>query len=273
MNKDSPQYAFLVVLITALVCSSLVSAAVVVLRPIQLNNQMLDRSRNIMQLTGLLPSDGALEDEDMLKLYKTLDVRIIDIDAASYDGEIDPVTFNSRQVLNDPDLSIAIPADQDQASLGRRSRFEPIYMVWNEDSLDRVILPVQGSGMWSMLYGYIALEADLNTISGMTFYEQNETPGLGDQITHGHWLEQWKGRQIYDFEGNPRFRINQGVVTPDAATAQYEVDALTGATVTGDAVTSMVHYWFGPHGYQAFLLAMREQPAKRPTEQNGENKP
>jgi Na+-transporting NADH:ubiquinone oxidoreductase subunit C len=266
VNKDSPQYAFLVVLITALVCSSLVSAAVVVLRPIQLNNQMLDRSRNIMQLTGLLPSDKTLEDEEMLELYKTLDVRIIDIDAAGYDGEIDPVTFNSRQVLNNPDLSVAIPADQDQANLGRRSRFEPVYMVWNEDSLDRVILPVQGSGMWSMLYGYIALEADLNTISGMTFYEQNETPGLGDQITHGHWLEQWRGRQIYDFEGKFRFRVNESVVQPGSATAEFEVDALTGATITGNAVTNMMHYWFGPHGYQEFLLALREQPPERPAE-------
>jgi Na+-transporting NADH:ubiquinone oxidoreductase subunit C len=273
MSKDSPRNAFLVVMITAIVCSSLVSAAVVVLRPIQLNNQMLDRSRNIMQLTGLLPDDQAIEDEQMLELYKTLDVRIVNIDEADFNGDIDPVSFDSRRAPGDPDLGVAIPSGQDLASLGRRSRFAPVYMVWDDDELDRLILPVQGNGMWSMLYGYIALEPDMNTISGMTFYEQNETPGLGDQITHGHWLEQWKGRQIYGFEGNPRFRINEGVVTPDSATAQYEVDALTGATVTGDAVTSMVHYWFGPHGYQDFLLAMREQPAKRPTEQNGENKP
>jgi len=266
MNKDSPRRAILVVLLTALVCSGLVSAAVVVLRPIQLNNQMLDRSRNIMQLTGLLPADRAIEDDDMLELYKSLDLRIIDIDAASYDGEIDPNTFSERQALADPDRSIAIPSNQDQAKLGRRSRFAPVYMVWNEDKLDRVILPVRGSGMWSMLYGYIALEPDLNTISGMTFYEQNETPGLGDQITHAHWLEQWKGRQVYDYQGNPRFRISEGTVEPGSATSEFEVDALTGATVTGNSVTSLMHYWFGPHGYQPFLLALREQPPEKPAE-------
>jgi Na+-transporting NADH:ubiquinone oxidoreductase subunit C len=266
MNKDSPRRAILVVLLTALVCSGLVSAAVVVLRPIQLNNQMLDRSRNIMQLTGLLPADREIEDDNMLELYKSLDLRIIDIDAASYDGEIDPNTFSERQALADPDRSIAIPSNQDQAKLGRRSRFAPLYMVWNKDKLDRVILPVRGSGMWSMLYGYIALEPDLNTISGMTFYEQNETPGLGDQITHAHWLEQWKGRQIYDYEGNPRFRINEGTVEPDSATAEFEVDALTGATVTANSVTNLMHYWFGPHGYQPFLLALREQPPEKPAE-------
>jgi len=266
MSNDSPRRAILVVLLTALICSGLVSAAVVALRPIQLNNQMLVQSRNIMQLTGLLPADQAIEDDEMLELYKSLDLRIIDIDLPGYDEEIDPDTFSERQAAIDPDRSVAIPADRDRAKLGRRSRFKTVYMVWSQDGLDRVILPVRGSGMWSMLYGYIALEPDLNTISGMTFYEQNETPGLGDQITHLHWLEQWKGRRVYDHQGNPRFRVNQGTVEPGSPTAEFEVDALTGATVTGNSVTDMMHYWFGPHGYQAFLLVMREQPPKKPAE-------
>jgi len=266
MNKDSPRNALFAVLITALVCSSLVSAAVVVLRPIQLNNQMLDRSRNIMQLTGLLPGGQAVEDDEMLELYKSLDRRIIDIDTADFENEMDPGTFSKRRALTDPELSVAIPPDLDQASLGRRTRFAPVYMVWKENTLDRVILPVRGSGMWSMLYGYIALEPDLSTISGMTFYEQNETPGLGDQITHDHWLEQWQGRRIYDDSGSPRFRVSEGVVAPGSASAEFEVDALTGATVTGNAVTGLMHYWFGPHGYQDFLLALREQAPERPAQ-------
>ena len=266
MNKDSPQRAILVVLLVAVVCSSLVSAAVVVLRPIQLENQMLERSRNIMQLTGLLPPDRVIRDDEMLDLYKSIDLRIINIDTASYDSEIDPGTFNQRRAQNDPELSVAIPASQDQALLGRRSRYAPVYLVWNENRLDRVILPVQGSGMWSMLYGYIALEPDLNTIAGMTFYEQNETPGLGDQIAHDHWLEKWTGRQVYDYQGNPRFRISDDKVEPGSANAEFEVDALTGATVTANAVTALVHYWFGPHGYQPFLLALRSQPPERPAE-------
>jgi Na+-transporting NADH:ubiquinone oxidoreductase subunit C len=264
MSRESPRKAILVVMLTALVCSGLVSAAVVMLRPVQLNNQMLDRSRNIMQLTGLLPADGQLENEELLELYKTLDRRIVNIDAAGFDGEIDPATFSISRADNDPELSVGIPSEKDLASLGRRSRYAPVYMVWDGAQFDRIILPVRGNGMWSMLRGYIALESDLNTISGMTFYEQNETPGLGDQITQKHWLEQWQGRRIYDEQGNPRFRVSEGAVKPGAATAEYEVDGLTGATVTGNAVTGLVHYWFGPHGYRDFLLALREQPPERP---------
>jgi len=269
VSKDSPKKAITVVFLTALVCSSLVSAAVVLLRPIQLNNQLLDRSLNIMQLTGLLDPGEELEDDEILSLYKSLDRRIINIDEAVFDETIDPNTFNKRAAVNDPDLGVRIPADLDLASLGRRSRYAPAYLVWNDEELERVILPLRGSGMWSALYAYIALEPDLNTIAGMTFYEQNETPGLGDQITHGHWLEQWKGRRIYDEQGEQRFSVSEGVVETGSAMAAYQVDALTGATVTANAVTSLVHYWFGPHGYHAFLAQLREQPPSKPLEDSG----
>jgi len=269
VSRDSPKNALLVVFLTALVCSSLVSAAVVLLRPVQLNNQLLDRSRNIMQLTGLLTAGQELDDGEILELYKSLDRRIVDIDAAVFDETIDPNTFDKRRAVNDPDLGIDIPAGQDPANLGRRSRYTPVYFVWTDGEMERVIMPVRGTGMWSELHGFIALESDLNTIAGITFYEQNETPGLGDQITHEHWLEQWQGRRIYDELGEPRFRVSEGVVEAGSATALYQVDALTGATVTANAVTSLVHYWFGPHGYRGFIEYLHEQPPARPAEGSG----
>ena len=269
MNRDSPKNALLAVLVTALVCSSLVSAAVVLLRPIQLNNQLLEQSRNIMKLTGLLTEGVELDDDEMLGLYKSVDRRIVNISDAVFDEAIDPNIFNKRKAVNDPELGMQIPAGMDLASLGRRSRFAPVYIVWKDGELERVILPVQGAGMWSMLYGYIALEPDLNTIAGMTFYEQNETPGLGDQITHVHWLEQWQGRRVYDEQGKLRFRVSEGVVAAGSATSSFEVDAMSGATVTGKAVTSLMHYWFGPHGYQELLAQLRERPPERPVEGSG----
>lgn len=259
MNNDSPLKAFLVVVLTAVVCSTLVSAAVVVLRPIQLNNQMLDRSRNIMNLTGLVEEGLVPGDEEMLELFLGMDVRILDIDQAVFDTELDPLSFDQRRAANNPELGIAIPTDLDRASLGRRSRFATIYIVLKDDELDRLILPVHGSGMWSTMYGYVALESDLNTIAAATFYEQNETPGLGDQIMRPEWQAQWEGRRLYDEVGDLRFRVNHGKVEPGSSTWLYEVDALTGATVTADAVTGMMHYWFGPHGYQQFLDSLRQQ--------------
>ena len=263
MNNDSPLKAFLVVLVTAVVCSAMVSAAVVVLRPIQLNNQLLDRSRNIMALTGLLPVGEVVEDETMLELFKSLDARIADLDEGRFDDSIDPQTFDHRRAAGDPDLSSAVPAGQDLARLGRRSRYAPVYIVWDGDRMDRMILPVRGAGMWSMIYGYIALEPDLSTIAGMTFYEQNETPGLGDQITHPQWLAGWKGKQVYDHLGTPLFAVSEGEVNPASVHAIYHVDGITGATVTGNAVTDLVRYWFGPHGYRPLLEQLKAHPPER----------
>ena len=258
MNNDSPLKAFLVILVTAMVCSSLVSATVVMLRPIQLNNQMLDRSRNIIKLTGMVEKGVTPGDEEMLELFRDMDMRIVDIDQAVFNEELDPLSFDQRRAASNPDLGVDVPADQDLSNLGRRSRFATVYIVLKDGELERLILPVHGSGMWSMIYGYIALESDLNTIAAVTFYEQNETPGIGDQIMRPEWQAQWQGRRIYDEVGDLRFAINQAKVEPGTSTWLYEVDALTGATVTADAVTSMIHYWFGPHGYRNFLDFLRE---------------
>lgn len=266
MSRDNPRKALLVVALTAIICSTLVAAAVVILRPIQLNNQLLERSRNIMQLTGLLAEDEAPDSKEMLALFKSVDARIVEISEGRFNDSIDVRTFNQRRAANDPELGVAIPPELDLARLGRRSRFAPVYMVWDDEQLDRIILPVHGTGAWSMLFGYIAIEADLRTIAGMIFYEQNETPGIGDQITHAHWLEQWRGRRLFNDQGETVFRVSVDRVRPGSEAARYEVDALSGATITTNAVTNLIRYWFGPHGFAPFFDYLRENPPEPPEE-------
>jgi len=240
LSKDSPLRALLVVLVTAVICSSVVSGSVVLLRPIQLNNQLLERSRNIVQLTGQLPSGVAASDQALLELYSSLDARVVNLDQAEFAPGFDPYW----------------------AKLGRRSRYNTVYLVWEGGNLRRIILPIHGAGMWSMIYGYLALEGDFNTIAGVSFYEQNETPGLGDQITQNYWRAQWHGKQLFDDSGELLFHVAEGPVSPGSAAAAYQVDALTGATVTAKAVTALVRYWLGPDGYGPLLNRLREQPPR-----------
>ena len=270
MRKESPIRALLTVLVTAVVCSFFVSASVVLLRPIQLNNKLLERSGNVLQLTGLLPADGKVGDEEVLKLFKSLDARVVNIDTAELDSEFDPYTFDGRKAAADPDLSVAISPAEDLASLGRRSRFKTVYLVWEDGTLDRVVLPIRGAGMWSMMYGYIALESDFNTIAGVMFYEQNETPGLGDQIAKPHWQDKWAGKKLYEDTGEVLFHVAEGPVAAGASGAYYQVDALTGATVTANAVSALVKFWFGPAGYGPLLDRLREDPPQKPAMGPGE---
>jgi len=264
MTRDTPLRALVTVVLTAAICSFFVSASVVLLRPIQLNNELLKRSGNVLVLTGLLPAGEQLDNEQLLALFKGLDARVADIDAATLDTQIDPWTFDARAAAADPDASVAIPAGEDIASLGRRSQYETLYLVWKNGALDRVVLPVRGAGMWSMIHGYIALEADFNTIAGMVIYEQNETPGLGDMIAEPFWQSKWIGKKLYDEQGDMLFRVAEVPVQPGAAGAEYEVDALTGATITANAVTALMRYWFGPGGYGPLLKKWHEQPPLAP---------
>ena len=269
MNNDSPQKALLVVFLVALVCSVLVSVAAITLKPKQLRNQLVERSRNIISLTGLVPVGTTLSNDEILTAVEQLDIRVVDIDTGEFDASIDPAEFDARAVVNDPDLSITIPPTDDVAKLSRRARHAVIYLVWDGNELSRIILPIHGQGMWSTLYGYLALEADLNTIAAVSFYEQTETAGLGDQIQRPDWQAQWTGRQLFDSQGNFRFRVAAGAVEAGSTAARHQVDGLTGASVTADAVTQLVAYWFGSNGYANFLGRLQQQPPARAAAERG----
>ncbi len=263
MNNDSPVKALLVVFAVALVCSILVSVANVLLKPVQLRNQLVEKSRNIMDLTGLVEPGQTLSDSDMANAVKQLDMRVLDIDAGRFSTAVDPADYDARTARNDPEFSVAIAAADDLAAIGRREKYAVVYLVWNDAQLQRIILPVYGQGMWSTMYGYIAIEADLNTVAAMTFYEQAETAGLGDKIQSREWLAQWQGRRIYSESGDVRFKVSSGTVDADSPAAAYEVDVMTGATITGDAVTQLIRYWFGSQAYGKFIEQLKAEPLKR----------
>ncbi len=263
MNADTPSRALLVVFAVALLCSILVSVAAITLRPVQERNALVERSRHIVALTGLVEPGRSLDSAEILEVVEALDVRLVDIDRGEFTTELDAETFDARAATLDPAQSVAIAAGEDLARLGRRARFARIYLVWEDDALKRVILPIHGQGMWSTLRGFVALEADLNTIGAATFYEQAETAGLGDQIQSPDWLALWSGRRIFGGDGSVRFRVAPGAVAPGSATAAHEVDAISGATATGDSVSRIVRFWFGASGFGAFLTHLAESPPVR----------
>ena len=262
-GKDSPARALIVVLAVAFTCSVLVSTASITLKPVKLLNQKVERSRHIVGLTGLVPADEELSNEEILGAIEQLDVRVIDVSSGDFDDSIDPDSFDARAAVNDPDLSVAIPPADDLARLGRRAQHAIVYLVWEDDDLKRIILPIEGQGMWSTLYGLLALETDLNTIGAVTFYEQAETAGLGDQITNPDWLTKWGGRQLFNNGGDVQFRVAAASVDEGSAAALHQVDGISGATVTASSVTRLVEFWFGSSGYGPFLENLRTKPPAR----------
>jgi len=259
MNNDSPMKALVVVTATALVCSTLVTIAAVTLQPIQKAYRDLERNRYLVGISGLTNGVDELSDRDVVSRFQSLEARIVDLDTGEYDQRYNPDTFDTWKAASDAALSIAIPAAADLANLSRRSRLVTVYLVREKNKLKRMILPIYGQGMWSTLYGFIALEADLNTISDITFYQQNETAGIGDRILRPDWQARWQGRKLYDETGALRFRIGGSAVDQATPETVFQVDAISGATITVDAVANLVRYWFGPHGFAPFLESSRSE--------------
>ncbi len=253
MDKESPLKAIIVVTATALLCSVLVTLTAVTLQPIQKAYADLERIRFIIGISGVEDSVDEMSELEIIVAYQDIDVRLVDLQRGAFDSSYDPDAFDMWKAAADPQLNVPIPADEDVARLGQRSSLVTVYLVRDGEQLQRLILPVYGQGMWSTIYGFIALENDLNTIADITFYEHGETPGIGDLILRPDWQAKWRGRKLYDEQNLLRFRIIRGEVNASSPDAAYQVDGLTGATVTANGVMNLIHYWFGSHGFARFL--------------------
>jgi Na+-transporting NADH:ubiquinone oxidoreductase subunit C len=100
-----------------------------------------------------------------------------------------------------------------------------------------VALPVAGQGVWGPIRGLLALESDMETIRGVTFYDQEETPGLGGEIASDWFQEQFKGKLIRTPEGEVGIRVRQNA----DRSASNEVDAITGATMTSERIETILN--------------------------------
>ncbi len=229
----------------SLVCSILVSASAVVLKPRQLDNQELFRQRIVLEVAGLY-EPGI----DIGEAFTRIEPRLVELETGAYSDIADPATFDAAEAASDPELGIEIPAAEDIAVIRRRARFSPVYVVFDDDVIQQVILPVHGAGLWSTMYGFLALEPDGRTIRGLQFYEHAETAGLGDQVDRPEWRAQWAGKRLFNDDGSPAVRVVKGQAQPGS---DYQIDGLSGATLTARGVTNLVHYWVGPTGFGPYL--------------------
>ncbi|MEM7237809.1 MAG: NADH:ubiquinone reductase (Na(+)-transporting) subunit C, partial [Pseudomonadota bacterium] len=139
--------------------------------------------------------------------------------------------------------------------IGRQARYVTIYLLRDASgAIDKVILPLHGYGLWSTLYGFIALEENGNDIYGLQFYEHAETPGLGAEVDNPRWKTLWNGKKLADANGELQISVSKAA---PSAGAEYHIDALAGATLTTVGVHNLVNFWMGESGYKPFLQNLR----------------
>ena len=255
-SNDSTRKTLIVAFSLCIVCSIIVSAAAVILQPAQEANKTLDRKRNILAAAGMLDDSKSVEE-----LFAQISTRVVDMRTGKFTDDVDVENYDQRKAAKDPSASDALTAAQDQAKVSRREHYAVIYLV--EDAggdIDKIILPIRGYGLWSTLYGFIALESDGNTVAGLGFYEHAETPGLGGEVDNPRWKASWPGKEVYR-DGDVTIGLIKGSVDPAGADAKWQIDGLAGATLTARGVTNLVQFWLGKDGFEPFLNNLKSGEA------------
>ncbi|MHC4956050.1 MAG: Na(+)-translocating NADH-quinone reductase subunit C [Planctomycetota bacterium] len=255
MARETTSKTVLVALALAVVCSLLVSTAAVVLRPMQEENKLLEKQKNILMAAGLYDEKVPIADA-----FEAFEPKIVNLETGAYvpATEVDPQAYDQREAAGDPARSVAIGAEEDVARIGRRAKYALIYLVKTDGQLDQLVLPIVGKGLWSTMYGFLSLDKDGETVRGVTFYEHGETAGLGGEVSNPLWNAKWVGKKIYGDANKVAFAVIKGQVVDGSADAIHHVDGLSGSTLTSDGVTNLMHYWLGEQGFGPFLERIRK---------------
>lgn len=237
-------FAFLV----SALCAVMVTAATVTLRPIQAQNRAVEQQARLEALLTEIPGlTQILAGPD----YMTLSTVVVDLRRAEAAQDVTPETLPGA--LADSTNWTQLSPQEDIANLGSRANLKQIYLLRGPDErVQVVILPVSGTGYGGPIEAMVAVADDMNTVAGLTVMSHGETPGLGARITEPAWRQQFSGKSITDQTGAVRLTVARA-----AGNSEFEVDAITGATRTNTAMTSMLQFWLGPQGYGPLLAAIR----------------
>ena len=252
MNKDSALNIAFIGIGLCLLCSAIISLIAIQLRSVQNENVVKDMQKKIVSSAGLELEYGSVENAMMN--IKTI---VVDLDQGKI-VDINPNSYELSKELREEGKYKFLSAENDIASIKKREKYSKVFIEYKDDKINTLILPVRGYGLWGILYGYLAIKSDFNTVAGLEFYEHKETPGLGAEIDNPKWKALWKGKKIYRENGEVSLKVIKGNVLASSDNINYEVDGLSGATLTCNGVTNLIAYWMGSDGFLNFINNLRE---------------
>lgn len=255
LPNDSRKKTIFMALAVCFSCSVIVASAAVGLRPLQIANQNADRIRNIVSVAGV-----AQPGDDIMAAFKQIEASVIRLSDGTVSTEHEASSFDIARAARDPNLSRALSRAEDGASIGRIPNYMPIFIVRDDEGqVKTLVLPVHGAGLWSTLFGFLALEGDLKTAQGLKFYQHAETPGLGGEIDNPNWRAQWAGKVMFNEQWQPSVQLVKGSVDSSNPAAMHMIDGLAGATLTTRGVQDLINFWLGDTGYGPLLARLRNE--------------
>lgn len=223
MNKNSGRFTFFFATMMVIVVAVLLALAAIILGPYQQQNVKLEKMQDILSSIGV-----QTERKEAEKLFN------------QYIKEQIVLNKKGEKVtggINAFDIDLKAELDKLRTGEAEKQLF-PLF-VFNKDGKSYYIIPARGKGLWGPIWGYIALEGDMNTIHGASFGHKGETPGLGAEINTKEFQQQFVGKKILDESGNfVSVRVIKGGAAPQDL---HGVDAVSGGTITSNGVTEMLH--------------------------------
>ncbi len=233
----SNRYTMGFALAVCVTCSVILAFAAGALKPSIERNKEFDIHKNILIAMGLADPTEKKEVEELEKIFsEQVEGKVLDTEGNVVPG-MDPA----------------------EVDIEDESQYLPVYISYRNDKISSIAMPVMGKGLWSKIYGYVALEDDLNTIKGITFYQHGETPGLGGEIGQSWYQDKFKDKKIFDSDGTfQSIRIAKGPVPEDLSKdkKQHMVDGISGATLTGKGINQFLESDL--KRYLPYLRKMRE---------------
>ena len=222
MNRDSNAYTFGFAAAMVVVVASVLAFTASSLKDLQQENVRKEKMQNILATIGIeIDRDGA---EVLFNKHITSQL------ALRNDGTVD----ESVDPFSGIKLALELKKEPTQ------QRF-PLYLA-DVEGASYYIIPLRGVGLWDAIWGYIALESDRNTIKGAVFDHKAETAGLGAEITQQWFMDRFVGEKVFQNDGKLiGISVSKTNNDPkDLDKNDHEVDAISGATITGDGVSEMI---------------------------------
>jgi len=249
----SNRYILSFALVICLVCALGVSSAAVALRAPQQANLLLYKQQNVLRAVGALGEDEKATPDRVKELFSQIQQVVIDRKTGKVLDET-PESLDLDKMSRDPEHSEATgPTYRD--TLVKRVPDKLLAYEVHIPGKEGIVLPIRGYGLWSTLYGFLALSPDGLTVKGITYYEHGETPGLGGEVENPSWKAQWPGKETVAPDGKVLLEVvKYGTVHHP----EYQVDGISGATITSKGVSGMIHLWLGDMGYGPYLETKRQ---------------
>lgn len=246
--QQSNAYIITFSVILTVVLGLLLSGTSQVLAPIQKKAVELDTKKQILGAVLESSQLRAMKPNEILDFYENrISSKVVDI--------------NGNVLEKDADGNAIIAENVNVAKnykMAPEKRQYPIFIFHKEgnpDAVEAYIVQVYGAGLWDEIWGFLALDTDLNTIAGVTFGHKGETPGLGARITEGAVQNRFQGKQIFDASGNFQSVAMQKGEGKDYSDDLHKVDGLSGATITANGVNAMLTNYL--QSYKAYFDKMK----------------